>query len=126
MNGGMLLTVTFYEVVARCRAGDADGAYQLLKNFSLHAGRTNWFEGDSAFSIDAKPWGWGGEPFLADQLLTAAAVVHGFFGVQYSWEDISFDPALPLGWESIKARLRFKGQDYEVFARRDGAEKRKL
>ena len=77
-NGGMLLTVTFYEIVARCRTGDADGAYKLLKNFANHAAITNWFEGENAFSIDAKPWGWGGEPFLADQILAAAALVHGY------------------------------------------------
>jgi hypothetical protein len=34
MNGGMLLRETYFEVMARAVAGDADGAYRRLAGFA--------------------------------------------------------------------------------------------
>ena len=42
----------FWEVVARCQAEDARGAHELLSRFAAHARRTNWYEGENAFSMD--------------------------------------------------------------------------
>jgi len=120
MDGGMLLCMTFWEVAARCRVGDADGAYRLLKNFSEHAGRTNWFEGVNAFSMDGKPTGWEGDPFLADQLVAAAGVIHGFLGLDYSWDNFTVTPHLPSSWDRMSATIMFKGIRYTILATSSG------
>jgi len=116
MDGGMLLCMTFWEVAARCRGGDADGAYRLLKNFSRHAARTNWFEGVNSFSIHGEPIGWEGDPFLADQLVAATSVVHGFLGLDYSWDNFTVNPHLPSGWDKISATVMFKDTPYTILA----------
>ena len=100
MNGGMLLAMTFWEVTARAVGGDAAGAQELLSRFAAHARRTNWYEGENAFSMDGKPLGWSYEPYLADQIAAAASLVHGFLGLQYTWDDFTVTPHLPPGWDS--------------------------
>jgi len=120
MNGGMLLAMTFWEVVARCQAGDAKGAHELLLRFAARAGRTNWYEGENAFSMDAKPCGWNGEPYLADQIVAAASLVHGFLGLSYTLDDFRLDPRLPPGWDKMSAEIQFKGRRYRVTAQANG------
>ena len=120
MNGGMLLAMTFWEVVARCRAGDAKGAHELLSRFAAHARRTNWYEGDNAFSMDGRPYGWNGEPYLADQIVAAASLVHGFLGLSYTLDGFRLDPHLPPGWDKMSAEIQFQGRRYRVTAQADG------
>jgi hypothetical protein len=119
-NGGMLLAMTFWEVTARCRAGDAKGAHELLSRFAAHARRTNWFEGENAFAMDGRPAGWNNEPYLADQIVVAAAVVHGFLGLSYSADDLQVNPHLPPGWDKMSAEIQFKGRRYQITAYADG------
>jgi len=120
MNGGMLLAMTFWEVTARCRAGDAKGAHELLSRFAAHARLTNWFEGENAFAMDGRPLGWNNEPYLADQIVAAAALVHGFLGLSYSADDFRVAPHLPPGWDKMSAEIQFKGRRYRVTAYQDG------
>jgi hypothetical protein len=126
MNGGMLLAMTFWEVTARCRAGDAKGANELLSRFAAHARRTNWFEGENAFAMDGRPLGWNNEPYLADQIVGAAALVHGFLGLSYSADDFQVTPHLPPDWDKMSAEIQFKGRRYRVTAFRDGRHHREL
>ena len=120
MNGGMLLAMTFWEVTARCRAGDAEGARGLLTRFAAHARRTNWFEGENAFTMDGRALGWNDEPYLADQIVAAAALVHGFLGLSYSADDFQVSPHLPPGWDKMSAVIQFKGRRYRVTALANG------
>jgi hypothetical protein len=120
MNGGMLLAMTFWEVVARCQADDARGAHELLSRFAAHARRTNWYEGENAFSMDGRPCGWNGEPYLADQIVAAASLVHGFLGLTFTPNDFRLDPHLPPGWDKMSAEIQFQGRRYRVTAQADG------
>ena len=72
-NGGMLLTWTYWEIVARAKAGDAAGARERLRRFAMRAAKTNGFEGENSFTIEGKPYGWGSEPYLCDQITVPAA-----------------------------------------------------
>jgi hypothetical protein len=119
-NGGMLVAMTFWEVAARCQAHDPDGAYHLLKNFSKHAAKTNWFEGANGFLMTGEPAFPFYEPFLADGLVAAAGVVHGFLGLRYSWQRFTVTPHLPSGWDKISARIMFKAVPYTIRAGASG------
>ena len=119
-NGGMLLTWTYWEIVARCCAGDAAGAWERMKRFAARAARTNWFEGENSFTLDGKPWGWGSEPYLCDQVTVPAAVVDGFLGLRGDGQDFTLAPALPPGWDTVSAEIQFLGRRYRVTAQADG------
>lgn len=115
-NGGMLLTWTYWEIVARAKAGDAAGAWERLRRFALRAARTNWFEGENSFTIDGQPYGWGSEPYLCDQITVPAALVDGILGVTMTWDHLTARPALPLGWKSAAAEIVWKGHRYHLRA----------
>jgi hypothetical protein len=117
----MLIAMTLWEVAARCHAGAPDGAYRLLKSFSEHAARSNWFEGANGFLMTGKPAAPFYEPFLADGLVAAAGVVPGFLGLRYSWEGVSATPHLPAGWDEMTARIMFRGIPYSITAQSDGS-----
>ena len=53
MNGGSLLCQTYWEIVARARAGDAAGAARRLQLFAERAAETSW-AGDNAANIQAR------------------------------------------------------------------------
>ena len=119
-NGGMLLTWTYWEIVARAMSGDAAGAWERLRRFADRAGRTNWFEGENSFTIDGQPLGWGSEPYLSDQVTVPAALVDGFLGLRRDGQDFSLSPALPPGWDKMSAVIMFKGNRYRVTGKSDG------
>ena len=118
-NGSILNCWTYFEVLARCRGGDVDGAHELLCRFAGHAGRTNWFEGDSAFNIRSEPHGWGQEPYLSDQVAVAAALIHGLMGIRQTAHGLEVTGRLPSAWNQAKATVPSLGKYYEVV--RDGA-----
>lgn len=113
-NGSVLNCWTYFEVLARCRCGDVDHACELLRRFADHAGRTNWFEGDSAFNIRSEPHGWGHEPYLSDQVAVAAALIHGLLGIQQTPAGVQVSGNLPTGWEQARAVVPCLGKQYEV------------
>jgi cellobiose phosphorylase len=119
-NGGMLLTWTYWEIVARAQSGDAAGAWDRMKRFSAHAAKTNWFEGENSFTMDGQPFGWGSEPYLSDQVTVPAALVDGFLGVRRTVKDFTLTPALPPGWKEMSAEFLYKGIRYRVTAQADG------
>ncbi|MCF7837383.1 MAG: hypothetical protein K9N49_02025 [Candidatus Marinimicrobia bacterium] len=119
-NGGMLLTWTYWEIVARAQSGDAAGAWERLKRFADRAGRTNWFEGENSFTMDGQPFGWGSEPYLCDQITVPAALVDGFLGLRRDRQDFTLAPALPPGWRQMSATIQFLGQRHHLTAKADG------
>ncbi|MCU0962911.1 MAG: discoidin domain-containing protein, partial [Pirellulaceae bacterium] len=48
MNGGSLLCQTYWEILARARAGDAEGAARRLRLFAQRATETSWVGNNSA------------------------------------------------------------------------------
>lgn len=91
-----------------------------MKNFSKHAAKTNWLEGANGFGMNGKPSGPFYEPFLADGLVAAAGLVHGFLGLRYGWERFNVRPHLPSGWDEMSAQIMFKGVPYRIRACADG------
>ena len=112
MNGGSLLCQTYWEIVARARAGDVEGAYRRLSRFARRAKETSW-AGDNAFSITADPKG-DGEPYLADMVVVPAALIHGVLGITPTWERLEVTPCLPKGWPGAQADILYKGRRHRV------------
>lgn len=119
-NGGMLLTWTYWEIVARAQSGDAAGAWDRMKRFATRAARTNWFEGENSFTMDGKPFGWGSEPYLSDQVTVPAALIDGFLGLRRTAGEITLAPSLPPGWNEMSAEILHQGHRYRVTASSDG------
>ncbi|MCC6580031.1 MAG: hypothetical protein IT440_06275, partial [Phycisphaeraceae bacterium] len=113
-NGGMLLSWTYWEIVARARCGDKEGAYRRLRAFTQHAAKTNWYEGENSFTREGVPFGWAGEPYLADQVIVPAAIVHGLLGVTQHWDKLDVQPALPVAWPHAEVLLLHRGEHFRV------------
>lgn len=120
-NGGMLLTWTYWEIVARAQAGDAAGAWNRMKRFAARASRTNWFEGENSFTMDGKPYGWGSEPYLCDQVTVPAAIIDGFLGARRTTQHLTLAPSLPPDWNEMSAEFLYLGRQYRVTANADGS-----
>jgi len=112
MNGGSLLCQTYWEIMARCRAGDAVGAYDRLRRFAREAQRSRWV-GDNSFTMQCLPQG-DGEPYLADMVVVPAALVHGILGIQPTWDSLRVTPCLPPGWSGAQADILYKGKRHRV------------
>ncbi|MCF7837995.1 MAG: hypothetical protein K9N49_05135, partial [Candidatus Marinimicrobia bacterium] len=113
-NGSVLNCWTYFEVLARCMNGDVETAAERLRRFAEHAGHTNWFEGDSAFNIRSEPHGWGQEPYLSDQVVVAAALIHGLLGIRQTPDGIQITGKMPAGWDRAEATVPCLGKHYRV------------
>jgi hypothetical protein len=113
MNGGSLLVQTYWEVVARARAGDAAGAAKRLTLFARRAAETHW-AGDTAADIHGEMRSGDGEPYLADMVATTAALVHGPLGVQPTWDKLEVAPCLPPAWSEVEADVLYKGRRHHI------------
>ncbi len=113
MNGGSLLCQTYWEIVARARAGDAAGAARRLKQFAQRAAETHW-AGDNAANIQGEMANGDGEPYLADMVAVTAAAVHGVLGIEPTWERLDVTPRLPADWPRAEADVLYKGRRHHV------------
>ena len=113
MNGGSLLCQTYWEIVARSRAGDAAGAARRLKQFAKRAAETHW-AGDNAANIQGEMANGDGEPYLADMVAATAAAVHGVLGIEPTWEKLAVTPGLPPDWPRAEADILYKGRRHHV------------
>jgi len=118
MNGGMLLSQTYWEIVARARAGDAEGAARRLKRFAARAAETGWV-GNNAANIKGDMGPGSGEPYLADMVVATAGVVHGVLGITPTWERLEVTPHLPEGWTMAEADVLYKGRHHHVSIQND-------
>lgn len=117
--GGSLLASTYWEVLARARAGHVDGewgAYRLLRNFAKRFAETS-FVGSNSIDIRGNVSLGGDEGYLADMVVVPAALVHGLLGVKLSWREIKVTPAMPSAWERAKTSLVWKGRLYDLAIR---------
>lgn len=114
--GGSLLASTYWEVVARARAGHVDGewgAYRLLQNFAKRFSETS-FVGSNSIDIQGNISLGGDEGYLSDMVIVPAALVHGLLGVKVGWEGIQVMPKMPAEWKNAKTSLIWKGRSYEI------------
>ena len=115
MNGGSLLCVTYWEILAYAKAGDAEAAYARLQKFAQRAAETTW-AGSNGFNIDGSPC-WGSEnaePWLSDMVVVPAALVTGIFGIEPTWEKLNVTPSLPAAWTDASANILFKGERHKI------------
>ncbi len=113
MNGGSLLCQTYWEILARAKAGDAVGAATRLKRFAQHAAETSW-AGDNAADIHGEMKHGDTEPYLADMVCVTAAAVHGVLGIQPTWQKLEVTPCLPPDWPHAEADILYKGRRNHV------------
>ena len=114
--GGSLLASTYWEVLARARAGHVDGewgAYQLLQNFAKRFAETS-FVGSNSIDIRGNISLGGDEGYLADMVVVPAALIHGLLGIEMTWKKIKVAPMMPLDWKQAATTLMWKGRVYEI------------
>lgn len=111
MNGGMLLRETYSEIVARARAGDADGAYNRLAGFAHGFEDTSWW-GDNAATIGGQLEGGARDAYLSGMESAPAALIHGILGIEATWDSLRVSPALPHGWRRVEASILYRGKPY--------------
>lgn len=98
MNGGSFLCMTYWEIMARCAAGDAEGAWKRLSRFAAGTRLTgthgfignNWIMQDGRIGFGACD-----EPYLSDAIVVPAALVQGILGIQHTNESLEVHPVLP-------------------------------
>jgi hypothetical protein len=115
MSGGSLLAQTYWEIMARTRAGDAQGAAKRLTLFARRFREISW-SGNNAADIHGNTVGSGGdgEPYLADMVVVSSAVVHGLMGIEPTWDKLTVTPHLPTNWPWAEAEILYKGQRQRV------------
>ena len=115
MNGGSLLCQTYWEILARARAGDREGAARRLCLFARRAAETSWAGNNSADMLGT----WGprnesGEAYLADMVAATAATIHGVLGITPTWDRLEVSPCLPANWPRAEVDLLYKGRRHHV------------
>jgi len=108
MNGGSFLSMTYWEVMARCAAGDAEGAWNRLCRFAEGTRLTgqhgfignNWVMQDGRIGFGASD-----EPYLSDAIAVPAALVQGILGIRHTNEHLEVNPALPPGLLRVTAEV---------------------
>ena len=113
MNGGSLLCQTYWEIMARAKAGDAAGAATRLKRFASRAAEISW-AGDNAADIHADMKHGDFEPYLADMVCVTAATIQGVLGIQPTWRKLEVAPCLPHEWPCAEADVLYKGRRHHV------------
>jgi len=113
MNGGSLLCQTYWEIVARARAGDNEGAARRLRLFARRAAEISW-AGDNAADIKGEMKNGDGEPYLADMVAATAGVIHGVMGITPTWDRLEVTPHLPADWPRAQADVLYKGRRHHV------------
>ena len=115
MSGGSLLAQTYWEIMARTRAGDAQGAAKRLTLFARRFREISW-AGNNAADIHGNTVNSGGdnEPYLADMVVVSSAVVHGLMGIEPTWDKLAVTPHLPADWPWAEAEILYKGQRQRV------------
>ena len=115
--GGSLLASTYWEVLARARAGHVDGewgAYRLLRNFAEHFAETSMV-GSNSIDIRGNVSLGGDEGYLADMVVVPAALVHGLLGVKMSWQEIAVGHARDaVGMGTRESEPGMEGRLYDL------------
>ena len=108
MNGGSFLCMTYWEIMARCAAGDAEGAWNRLCRFAAGTRLTgthgyignNWVMQDGRIGFGASD-----EPYLADAIVVPAALVQGILGIRHTNDTLEVRPVLPAALKQISVEV---------------------
>ena len=114
MNGGCLLSQTYWEIVARAKAGDNEGAARRLRLFAKRAAQTSWAGDNSTNMMGERGGNDSGEPYLADMVVASASAIHGVLGITPTWDRLEVTPHLPASWQWAKADILYKGWKHRV------------
>jgi hypothetical protein len=117
MNGGSFLCMTYWEVMARCAAGDAEGAWRRLRRFAEGTRLTgergyignNWVMQDGRIGLWASD-----EPYLSDMVAVPAALVQGILGIRQTDTGLEVRPVLPAGLQRASAEVVCLGRRQRV------------
>ena len=108
MNGGSFLCMTYWEIMARAAAGDAEGAWKRLQKFAEGTRLTgekgfignNWVMQDGSIGFGA-----GDEPYLSDAIAVPAALVQGILGIRQTIDKLEVNPVLPAALQKVSAEV---------------------
>ena len=106
-NGGHGLSPTYWEIMARLRAGDKEGAYRRLSRFAERAERTGWVGNWFSMNGKVEP----GEMYLADMVVVPAALVDGILGVRRTWKNLENELAFPAVGAELRSRFSTRDDD---------------
>jgi hypothetical protein len=112
MNGGSFLCMTYWEIMARCAAGDAEGAWNRLCRFAAGTRLTgthgyignNWVTQDGRIGFGA-----GDEPYLSDAIVVPAALVQGILGIRHTNDTLEVRPVLPAALKRVSVEVLHLG-----------------
>jgi hypothetical protein len=113
MNGGGFFAQTYWEILARARYGDSEGALRRLKKFAEGTTIDNWV-GNNWVTIDGKIGRGVGEPYLSDMIVVSASLVHGLLGIRHSGQGLEAQPSLPACWDRAEAVVLHEGRSHRV------------
>lgn len=114
--GGSILSSTYWEVLARSKAGHINGewgAYSLLQNFAKQFENTS-FVGSNSIDIRGNTSLERSEGYSSDMVVVPASLIYGLLGIELNWDKIKVDPKLPRDWNKAKVNLFWKGDLYEI------------
>jgi glycogen debranching enzyme len=129
MNGSSFLSMTYWEIMARYAAGDAEGAWARLKRFAEGTRLTGEFGyiGNNSVLPDGRIGpGAGDEPYLSDAIAVTAALVQGTLGVRHTNAGLEVEPNLPAGLETasvdvvhlgVRSRVTITGRNVTIESR---------
>ena len=108
MNGGSFLCMTYWEIMARAAAGDAEGAWNRLRRFAEGTRLTgergfignNWVMQDGRIGSGACD-----EPYLSDAIAVPAALVQGILGIRHTNDKLEVNPVLPGAMQRASAEV---------------------
>ena len=117
MNGGSFLCMTYWEIMARTAAGDAEGAWKRLQKFAEGTRLTgehgyigeNWLMEDGRLGSVA-----GREPFLSDMIAVPGALVQGILGIRQTNDKLEVNPVLPAALQKVSAEVVHLGMRKRV------------
>jgi hypothetical protein len=117
MNGGSFLGMTYWEIMARAAAGDAEGAWNRLKKFAGGTRLTgekgfignNWVMQDGRIGFGAND-----EPYLSDAIAVPGALVQGILGIRQTNDKLEVKPVLPAALQKASAEVVHLGMRKRV------------
>ena len=117
MNGGSFLAMTYWEIMARCAAGDAEGAWTRLHRFAEGTrltGERGFIGNNWVMPDDRIGYGAGDEPYLSDAIAVPAALVQGILGIRHTNEKLEVHPLLPAALRHVTAEVVHLGVRHRV------------
>ncbi len=126
MNGGSFPCMTYWEIMARCAAGDAEGAWRRLRRFAEGtrlAGQKGYIGNNWVMEDGRIGFGAGDEPYLSDMIAVPAALVQGVLGIRHTNAGLGVEPVMPAALQKasveivhlgIRKRVTIDGHDVRV------------